>query len=371
MELVIDTLDDVLPFIAPDSGIIHSIHDGYSVINYVFTIDTTFETAIARECRGLKFDRNGKLIARPFHKFFNLGEKRLAQEEPWDADHVVMDKLDGSMVHPALVGGEIVFMTRMGMSAQSKQAWKEASSELRDFCRDMIAAGFTPIFEYTSPENRVVLAYEKPELTLLAVRDMRSGTYMPHPELEKLARECHVPLVNTFESVTDYASFWSRTRAEEDVEGYVIAFEDGHRVKVKTDAYALRHKALAGLSHEKNLLAWIATGATDDVLPLLSPEAGAFVQAYQDKVLDGVIRWAGDIEKFVSEYGHLPRKDFAMRAKQQIDPKLQAVAFGALDGNPVRDGLMEVLKRASASDKKVEAVRDLFGMEWQPIEQIE
>src|SRR3546814_1285318 len=28
-----------------------------------------------REFRGIKFDKQGKLIARPFHKFFNWGEK--------------------------------------------------------------------------------------------------------------------------------------------------------------------------------------------------------------------------------------------------------------------------------------------------------
>lgn len=78
----------MLPHIVPDTGIIHSDHGNYSVINYVFTIDTTFNTAVARECRGLKFDRDGKLIARPFHKFFNLGEKRPPQEEPWDQAHV-------------------------------------------------------------------------------------------------------------------------------------------------------------------------------------------------------------------------------------------------------------------------------------------
>jgi len=88
MELVIGSLDDVLPHIAPNIGIIHSDHGAYSVINYVYAVDTTFETAIARECRGLKFDREGKLIARPFHKFFNLGEKRPPQEEPWDEPHV-------------------------------------------------------------------------------------------------------------------------------------------------------------------------------------------------------------------------------------------------------------------------------------------
>ncbi|WP_299988122.1 hypothetical protein [uncultured Ruegeria sp.] len=67
----------------------------------------------------MKFDPNGKLIARPFHKFLSLGEKRPVQEEPWDVSHAVLDKLDGSMIHPAIAGDEMVFMTRMGISARA------------------------------------------------------------------------------------------------------------------------------------------------------------------------------------------------------------------------------------------------------------
>lgn len=44
------------------------------MINYLYTLDNTFDSAVARECRGLKFDPDGKLIARPFHKFFNLAK---------------------------------------------------------------------------------------------------------------------------------------------------------------------------------------------------------------------------------------------------------------------------------------------------------
>lgn len=55
MELLVEHLDDVLLHIQPDTGIIHSVHQGYSVINYVFSVDETFSTPLARECRELKF----------------------------------------------------------------------------------------------------------------------------------------------------------------------------------------------------------------------------------------------------------------------------------------------------------------------------
>ena len=367
MELVIEHLDDVFPHIQPDTGIIHSVHKGYSVINYVFSADETFDTAIARECRGLKFAPDGTLIARPFHKFFNLGEKRPPQDEPWGTGHVILDKLDGSMIHPAIVDGEMVFMTRMGRSDQAQHAWSKAGPEIKALSAEMIEAGYTPIFEFTSPDNRIVVAYDAPELTLLAIRHMRTGSYMPHKDVEQKGTEHGVAVVGSFGIVEDVAKFWADARALEDVEGYVIAFENGHRIKIKADAYVLRHKALTGLAHEKNLLAWIAKDAVDDVLPLLSPDAADFVKGYQSQIMDAVSRWETEIGDFVAQNADLPRKDFAIKTKENIPARLQSVAFRALDGTPARTCLMEVLERASGSDTKVEAIRSLFGMKWSPM----
>ncbi|EEE38142.1 putative RNA ligase (Rnl1) [Rhodobacteraceae bacterium KLH11] len=167
-----------------------------------------------------------------FPQVLQPGEKRPVQEEPWDASHAVLDKLDGSMIHPAIVGGEMVFMTRMGISTQSRAAWSVAGPEVKALCADMIATGFTPVFEFTSPENRVVLAYEVSQLTLLAIRHLRTGAYMPHAELEAVAIRHGVPIVAQFDSVEDVHRFWTDAQALEGVEGYVIAFEDGHRLKI-------------------------------------------------------------------------------------------------------------------------------------------
>ena len=340
--------------------------DGYSTVNYVFTVDDTFATPMARECRGLKFDADGKLIARPFHKFFNLGEKGAPQAEPWDSPHVVMEKLDGSMVHPVLLGGELVFMTRMNRSVQADAALAVASAGVRSLCEDMIHAGFTPIFEFTGPENRIVVAYDTPQSTLLAVRDMRTGLYLPHVDIEVLGAKYDVPVVGTHGTVEDVMAFWNATRAMEEGEGFVIAFEDGHRLKIKTEAYALRHKALSGLAHEKNVLAWVAKGAVDDVLPLLAPEAADIVRAYQSQVLGRAQALAAEVEAFVAANADADRRAFAGRVQTDLAPELRPVAFKALDGVPPMQMILSVLERAAGSENKVEAIRPLFHMTWTP-----
>ncbi|MCH9806902.1 MAG: hypothetical protein K0U74_04150 [Alphaproteobacteria bacterium] len=273
MEITIESIDDVLPFIREDQGIIVSRRPDHSVIDYVFTKDGTFSCDVTLQCRGLKFDASGRIIARPFHKFFNVGEREDPNHIDWSQDHLVMDKLDGTMVHPAILNGELVFMTRMGVTDHAKAAQALASDQVLQLCREQIEQGRTPLFEYTGPENRIVLDYQEPKLTLLAAREIVSGRYVAHDELSDIAKRGKVRLVENFGRVDDIKSFMADGRALQDVEGYVIAFSDGHRLKLKADAYVLRHRALSHVHLEKNVLAWVATQAVDDVTPLLSPLA--------------------------------------------------------------------------------------------------
>ncbi|MEM0906959.1 MAG: hypothetical protein AAGJ94_06325 [Pseudomonadota bacterium] len=147
----------------------------------------------------------------------------------------------------------------------------------------------------------------------------------------------------------------------------MIAFEDGHRVKLKADAYVLRHKALTGLAFEKNLLALVAAGGVDDVLPLLAEDVAAAVRAYQTQVLGALGRWEAKLHAFVGENAHLERKEFAAKTKASLPPLLQPIAFRARDGIPPRNGLMGILERAAHSDTRVEAIRPVFEMAWTPV----
>ncbi|CAO4195063.1 RNA ligase [Methylorubrum extorquens] len=360
----IEHIDDVTPHVSFDKGFVVSRRPDHTVIDYVFALPETFDTPIARECRGLKFDRDGLLIGRPFHKFFNLGERERIEEIDWSVPHAVQDKLDGSMVHPVLLEGSLTFMTRMGATAQAMAAGSEADSGTLDLSRHLLVAGITPVFEFTSPENRIVVAYERPALTLLTARDMVSGTYLPQIELADLAERFAVPLVRSHGSIADARAFAEAARRETGIEGYVVCFDDGHRLKLKTDAYVLRHRALSGVHLEKNVLAWVATGAVDDVIPLLPPEIGERVLTYQGTVNAGLAEQARAIRTFVAEHGDLSRKDFAALVSKRIDPRLKQAAFNAFDGRDPADVLLALVTRAAGSENRVEAVRDLFGMHW-------
>lgn len=360
----IESLGDVEPHVSFDKGFVISRRRDHTVVDYVYVVDDTFNTPISMECRGLKFDRDGRIIGRPFHKFFNLGERQRIEDVDWSAQHRVQAKLDGSMVHPVLLDGDLVFMTRMGATEQAARARRHADAGALDLCRHLVESGLTPMFEFTAPENRIVVAYDLPQLTLLAARDMITGSYLSYDEIARLGQRFAVAVVDDHGQIDDINDFVKRARAEAGIEGYVLAFDDGHRLKLKTDGYVLRHKALAGVALEKNVLAWVCADAIDDVVPLLPDHIASSVLAYRSQVHHAVAEIANGIRSFAREHADLPRKDFAAMTFARFDRRLTNAVFAALDGKDVRQALINILSLAAHSETKVDAVRDLFGMSW-------
>jgi RNA ligase len=191
----IRTIDDVLPHIEGHTEFIVAEREFGSVINYVVSMANSFTMsgpddvggAIRRECRGIVFDPNGFIMSRPFHKFFNIGEKEETQPHVIDFSrpHTIMTKLDGSMLRPLYLNGKIRWGTKMGFSevAEFAEEYVAKNPKYNDFAELCLSQCLTPIFEYVGPHNKVVLNYEE-GMTLLAVRELVSGKYLNiHGEL--------------------------------------------------------------------------------------------------------------------------------------------------------------------------------------------
>ncbi|MFK5282445.1 hypothetical protein ACI3PL_23080, partial [Lacticaseibacillus paracasei] len=72
------------------------------------------------------------------------------------------------------------------------------TDELRDKLYTSCVCGFTTIFEWTAPENRIVIGYDKTELTLLAVRNINSGQYFDLHQKNIAAYELGLKTVKTY-----------------------------------------------------------------------------------------------------------------------------------------------------------------------------
>lgn len=202
----INHIDDVIPHIENRTEFRVMVKDWYTVIRYMVSLEDTFSLVcdiaydgvlslvsdesqhnmkIRRECRGLIFDtETGALISRPYHKFFNAGEKEETQLDKINLyePHVVLEKLDGSMIRPIPTKEGFLLGTKAGVTdtAMNAEVFIADKSHYRLFINYCIENGLTPIFEWVSRKNRIVVDYPEDNLILTAIRKNTTGEYLPY-----------------------------------------------------------------------------------------------------------------------------------------------------------------------------------------------
>ena len=348
---IINNINDVLPHIAGIEEIfVSDKNENYDVINYTHpgkafdgNPENNISVAMRRECRGLIFDKSGKLISRPFHKFFNVNEREetLVGNIDWSRPHTVMHKLDGSMIRPVIIDGMFRLGTKMGITDVSKMAEDYVVSNLdipyREFCEHMFAAGLTPIFEFHCKKNVVVIDYEEPFMKLLAVRDNTTGVYVRREPMEDMSSVYGIPMVDFVEvDLTNPDEFLKTTFGEIDSEGYIVRFHDtGQTLKVKNDWYFQLHHVVSGLNVERNLVHLLINNDIDDVIPRLPENRRIQVEEYAVKFWDIYSKFYDKCDDvWQSILKDVPvdgtRKDFALRILKEDKP-LQSIMFKYLE----------------------------------------
>ncbi len=364
----IRTINDVLPAIAGRDEFVVAERDFGTVINYLVSMPDSFKMegsddvmgAIRRECRGLIFDTEGNIMSRPYHKFFNVNEKEETQTHMLDMTraHIVMDKLDGSMIRPVRMHGMVRLATKMGVTDIAMEAEKLLDPGQYDWLDDMMVDGFTPIFEYVAPTNKIVVEYAEAKLILTAVRETVSGEY-------RSLRQWDAPfeIVNTADSIHNLDAYLSVARGETSREGDIIRFADGHMVKVKNDWYVQIHKTKDIVAVDRNIVELVLNETIDDTRAMLDPSDLARVDAVE----------AAFWEAFHNALGRLEGLEMLARTIYGADKKRIALdmvpnlfnkadggfIFRLIDGHSCRDLLLDYCKKNIGSTPKYEAL-----MEW-------
>ena len=202
-------INDVLPAIQDSPEFIVAEREHFTVVNYVVAHPETFpevatvaltngdathfgifeseeahKAAIRRELRGIIFAKDGSILARRLHKFFNVNERDETQQHLIDLSqpHVILEKLDGSMITPIPIKDHLRWGTKMGitdvsMGAETFVATHPEYTEFAKWCKEN---NYTPIFEWVSRKQRIVVDYPEDNLILIAVRNNTTGEYLPY-----------------------------------------------------------------------------------------------------------------------------------------------------------------------------------------------
>jgi T4 RnlA family RNA ligase len=323
---IIKVLDDVIPAIKDSKEFITVEKDGYTVIDYVLSSNETFppvtsrEAAIRRECRGLLFDKRGKLIRRAYHKFFNLGEREENLNPDFSQPHSILEKLDGSMVTPFYVNGGIRWATRMGITDTSMQAevFIAHNPKYVDIAKRLLDLDFTPIFEWCSRQNRIVIDHPEDKLILTAVRNMTTGEYM------RLDHWIDLPKVQSF--FCDLATVGNLT----DTEGVVVRFDNGHMVKLKTEWYVRIHKNKELVQNERRLVDVFMANQVDDVKAFLPEQDQQKIDAYTTKLILTLAEYTVHVLDIWKRRGK-DRKEFALMIAPRIPRQARNIVFKLFD----------------------------------------
>jgi RNA ligase len=354
---VISHIDDVLPHIKDSPEFIHVVKDGYQIINYVVAGSETFpdvdthksgegyspffnsienmvKAMVRRECRGLVFDsETGELINRRYHKFFNVNERDETSIDKidWSRPHVILEKLDGSMVSPCFVNGHLRWMTKMGITDTSMEAEVFVAShpDYTELAAHYLKHGFTPVFEWCSNKNRIVLDYPEDRLVLTAMREMKFGSYMLHDALERIGERYGIPVVAAiYPQDGQHEELLLLLGEAEDMEGVVVRFDDGHMVKIKSDWYVRIHKVKSMLGQERDVVELILKNELDDMLPVLPREDVEKIEKFQVVLMEQIRLAAWHVYQTVKQNREtMDRKTFAINYAPTFDPMLRGLVF--------------------------------------------
>lgn len=306
--------------------------DNLVVLNYD-QIESPKSHPIVVECRSLILALDDyAVVSRKFPRFFNIGECPDLHTDFKLNNSVVMEKLDGSLCgtyynpHTNMWEISTRSLAKAEMEHATGRSWREMILEAFDFDNDQQFQNFmnsmwnpeyTYIWEFCSPENRIVVRYDKSQMVLLGVVNNETGDYAKPGSLIEIAEQFgtrsatlyQVP--NTIDELKDMANKLPNLE-----EGFVVwDLVSGIRQKVKSLVYLELHQMRGEnlIPTRKNFLSLVLTGESDEVL--------VYFPEWTDKVYEiqmEVNSFVSNMESVYDEHKDIQdQKEFALAIKDE------------------------------------------------------
>jgi len=218
-----------------------SQHPTANLFIYNYSETAQFERIwndVTLQCRGLILDDKGKIVARPFPKFFNLEE---LENKPFpNLPFEVYEKMDGSLGISYCIGEEIFLATRGSFTSEQSVKANELLNTKYANAKAQMNPAITYLFEIIYPSNRIVLDYgDKEELVLLGMVETATGTELSLVDIG-------FPIVKKYDGLNDLHQL--KGLAYDNKEGFVVKFSNNFRLKVKFEEYVRIHRIMTQVS---------------------------------------------------------------------------------------------------------------------------
>jgi len=331
-------------------------HKDADLYIYNYSPKTQFESFwnnTTRQCRGLILDGDGYVVARPFKKFHNIGERE--DEIIPNEKFTLWEKLDGSLGILYPLKNTLRIATRG--SFYSKQA-EEANkilfdqlsvTELANLGERVRKQYITVLFEIIYPENRIVVNYGNArKLVHIATIDNKTGYDLPIRDRE-ISQAIRIPQKYTCKL---------HKLAEMDEpgkEGFVVQFASGLRLKYKFDDYRRLHRLLTGVSARRiwEIMMYETNperyepwkGSIADLIQKVPDEFYRWVNRVKTGTLDqyrGIYDNAAETLEKAKKLKFETRREYAEYFKEHS--KWPGLCFALLDGKNTLEMIMRECK---------------------------
>lgn len=249
-----------------DGWLIKQTHPSLPLSIYNYSQSTQYEShwdEVTLSCRGvITDDVTGKVIVKPFSKFFNYEE--IPNDVPWlSSEYVyVQDKMDGSLGILFNYNGEWIMATRGSFT--SDQAIRGMEILKSKYILDVFEPSVAYICEIIYPENRIVVNYKQENLVFLgAVINWTFNGWKESDQDElhwttakayfKMSGIKASNIVKTEQIFKEHLGhdLYKKLKAlnKQNEEGYVLRFFPSNtRVKIKFEDYVALHRILTNVS---------------------------------------------------------------------------------------------------------------------------
>jgi RNA ligase len=271
------------------------------------------------------------------------------------------------MITPLILNGDVYWATKAGITDFSIDvaAWVSNHPSYETFARHLHRANRTPIFEWCSLGNRVVIEHKEPRLVLLAIRHTITGEYLSYEAMEDYADHWNLDLVKSCDSAESILELMERGRALEGEEGYILRFDNGHMAKIKSEWYLRIHRSKELFVHDRHLANLILTEIADDAKAIMLEEDRKRFEDFETVFVTELETVAGMIYERLKRFdmnvdSQSVRKNFAMNESKRwsIFAGIIFKHFDEADSVEIQDVFMSVenLVKGYATNKDRKSV---------------
>jgi RNA ligase len=269
--------------------------------------------------------------AQTLEKFFNLGEPGSDVSDLPQEPFGIFEKMDGSL--------GIFYRDRDGLptlatrgSFESEQA-KCGTAMLRSSIEmGSVPDNLTLLFEIIYSENKSVIQYDFDGLVLLAIYDRFTGVELPWQDVKMWGKELgfRVPEAFNFSSLDEAITVSKGLPSH--MEGYVVRFENGKRVKLKGEAYLKMHRLVWSISKNK-VHQLLIDGDYSEFLVRMPEEFRPEVESFGNPLIDMAREFEKQAYVLLSQAPKDNRKQFALWVMNNAPENMRTALFRLLDNN--------------------------------------